>query len=160
MKSAPADWPRLSSAVFYDDPSRAIDWLRDAFGFTVKVKIESSPGTIEHSELEYGGGLIMVGAANKGWSSEGEGDDKPADPPRVSPKNIGGRCTQSLMIHVEDVDAHCQRAREHGAVIVREPTITDYGEEWFVDKSYGCTDLEGHHWWFAQRIKDPPAKQS
>ncbi len=155
MKPAPADWPRLSSAVFYDDPARAIDWLRDAFGFTVRVKIESSPGTIEHSELDYGGALVMVGAAGKGWNGEAG-----SDPPRASPKSIGGRCTQSLMIHVEDVEAHCKRAREHGAVIVREPETTDYGEEWFVDRAYGCTDLEGHHWWFAQRMKDAPAKQS
>jgi uncharacterized glyoxalase superfamily protein PhnB len=148
MKPAPADWPRLSSAVFYDDPARAIDWLRDAFGFTVRVKIESSPGTIEHSELDYGGGLVMVGDARKG----GEG------PKRVSPKDIGGRCTQSIMIHVDDVDAHYRRAKEHGAVVTREPETSDYGEEWFVDKSYGCTDLEGHHWWFSQRLRDAPKR--
>ncbi len=149
MKPAPADWPRLSSAVFYDDPARAIDWLRDAFGFTVRVKIESAPGVIEHSELDYGGALVMVGAANKG---EREGDEP--GPKRVSPKNIAGRGTQALMIHVEDVEAHCRRAREHGAVIVREPATSDYGEEWFVDRSYGCTDVEGHFWWFSQRLRD------
>jgi uncharacterized glyoxalase superfamily protein PhnB len=40
MKPAPADWPRLSSAVVYQDAAAAIDWLCKAFGFEVRVKIE------------------------------------------------------------------------------------------------------------------------
>ena len=33
MKPPPKGWPRLSAAVFYDDPKAAIDWLCRAFGF-------------------------------------------------------------------------------------------------------------------------------
>src|SRR5690606_37481574 len=61
-KPAPAGWPRISSAVFYDDAARAIDWLCAAFGFEVRLKVEGDGGRIEHSELTFGDGLIMVGS--------------------------------------------------------------------------------------------------
>ncbi len=40
MKSSPTGWPRISSAVYYEDAPAAIDWLCRAFGFEVRVKIE------------------------------------------------------------------------------------------------------------------------
>jgi uncharacterized glyoxalase superfamily protein PhnB len=63
MKNPPSGWPRISSAVFYDDPAAAIEWLCRAFDFEVRLKVEGEGGTIEHSELVFGDGLIMVGGA-------------------------------------------------------------------------------------------------
>jgi len=60
MKATPKGWPRLSSSVFYDDAATAIGWLCRAFGFDVRLKVEGDNGRIEHSELVYGEGLIMV----------------------------------------------------------------------------------------------------
>ena len=62
-KPLPGGWPRISGAVFYDEPARAIDWLCQAFGFEVRLKVEGEGGRIEHSELTMGEGLIMVGSA-------------------------------------------------------------------------------------------------
>ena len=56
MKATPAGWPRLSSAIVYRDAAAAIDWLCDAFGFGVRIKVEGENGRIEHCELEYGDG--------------------------------------------------------------------------------------------------------
>src|SRR5688572_76561 len=50
-KPLPMGWPRISGAVFYDEPARAIDWLCAAFGFEVRLKVEGEGGRIEHSEL-------------------------------------------------------------------------------------------------------------
>ena len=61
MKATPKGWPRLTPALFYDDAAKAIDWLCGAFGFDVRLKVEGDNGRIEHSELAYGDGLIMVG---------------------------------------------------------------------------------------------------
>jgi uncharacterized glyoxalase superfamily protein PhnB len=44
MKPTPSDWPRLSSSVFYQDAAAAIDWLCDAFGFAVRLKVEGDNG--------------------------------------------------------------------------------------------------------------------
>jgi uncharacterized glyoxalase superfamily protein PhnB len=54
MKPTPTGWPRISSAVYYEDAPEAIDWLCRAFGFEVRVRIEGEGGSIEHSELTYG----------------------------------------------------------------------------------------------------------
>jgi uncharacterized glyoxalase superfamily protein PhnB len=62
------------------------------------------------------------------------------------------------MIYVDDVEAHCKQAREAGAKIISQPTTTDYGEEYWTDRGYEAADIEGHHWWFYQRLRDPVAK--
>ncbi len=146
-KDPPKDWPRIAPALFYDDAPRAIDWLCQAFGFAVRLKVEGEAGRIEHSELELRDSLIMVSTG---------GREDPADPSkldRVSPRAVGNKNTQALAVFVDDADAHCQHARAAGAVIFREPATDDYGEEYWADRSYGAIDLEGHHWWFIQRIR-------
>lgn len=147
MKPTPAGWPRISSAVFYDDAASAIDWLCRAFGFDVRIKIEGEGGRIEHSELNFGDdGLIMVGSA-------GGRSDRQVPLPCKSPCSLGGANTQALCLYVDDVDAHCERARAAGAQIVEEPRTTDYGPEYWADRTYRAVDLEGHHWWFMQRLR-------
>jgi uncharacterized glyoxalase superfamily protein PhnB len=147
MKPPPVGWPRLSSSIFYADASSMIDWLCGAFGFEVRLRIEGEHGRIEHSELAFGDAVVMVGDERTGplmkWGT-----------PFVSPKTAGGN-TQCIMLFVDDVDAHCEHARKHGAKIVDEPSLHDYGEEYWADRSYGAVDPEGHLWWFTQRIRDP-----
>ena len=60
MKPAPENFPRLSPSLTYQDAAKAIDWLCDAFGFELRLKVEGEPGQILHSELTYGDGVIMV----------------------------------------------------------------------------------------------------
>jgi len=69
------------------------------------------------------------------------------------PRAGGGGNTQSLAVYVDDADADCERARAAGAEITMEPATQDYGEGYWVDRSYGTLDLEGHHWWFLQRLR-------
>ena len=146
MKNTPAGWPRISVSIFYDDALAAIDWLCSAFGFDVRLKVLGVDGRVKHSELVYGGGVIMLAQAGEF-----------VDPARVtrSPQSIGGANTQGIMVYVDDVDAHCTRARAAGAEIDHEPSLHDYGEDYWADRSYGARDLEQHHWWFSQRVRDP-----
>lgn len=71
-----------------------------------------------------------------------------------SPKQLDGYNTQSLCLFVDDVDAHCEHARKHGATIHREPRTDDYGDDFWADRTYGAIDPEGHMWWFMQRISN------
>ena len=136
MKPTPPGWPRISSSLYYDDAAAAIDWLCDAFGFEVRLKVEGDGGRIEHSELVFGDGLIMV-----------SGSDKADKYPQVrSPGQVGGGNTQNLFVYVDDAFAHCERARAKGATIVVEPKVSDYGEDYWSDRSYECVDVGGHHW--------------
>ena len=145
MKPTPAGWPRISAGVYYKQAGRMIEWLCEAFGFECKLKVEGENGRIEHSELTYGEGLIMVG-------EELAGDARRFNTNRLSPLNAGCN-TQNLMVFVDDVDAHCAHARAAGAQVVAEPELHDYGDDYWADRSYGATDPEGHLWWFTQRIR-------
>src|SRR5262245_64010258 len=151
MKPTPPGWPRISTGIWYDDPVVAIDWLCRAFGFEVRLKVEGEGGRIEHSELVFGDGLIMVGSA-------GGKAERAVPMPCKSPRSLGGANTQALCVCVDDADAHCARARAAGAKIVEPPTTHDYGEEYWADRTYRAEDLEGHQWWFMQRVRDPRAQ--
>ena len=104
MKPTPKGWPRISSAVFYDDAGAAIDWLCRAFGFEVRIRVDGENGRVEHSELTFGDdGLVMVG-------SSGGRSDRAVPLPCKSPKSLDGANTQALCLYVDDADAHCARA--------------------------------------------------
>ena len=140
MNPTPKGWPRLSSALFYEDAAAAIAWICRAFDFQIRIKVDGENGAVVHSELEYGEALVMVAAA----SPEKRG---------TSPRSLQGANTQSLFLYVDDIDAHCARARAAGAKILTEPTVSDYGEEYWADRGYEAEDPEGHRWWFAQRLR-------
>ena len=94
-----------------------------------------------HSEMRFGDGLIMVGYE---WSDD-----------HKSPASLGGKNTQALCVFVDDVDAHAAHTRRAGASIVEGPTTTDYGEEYWADRTYRVQDPEGHQWFFMQRVREP-----
>ena len=50
---------------------------------------------------------------------------------------------------LDDVHAHCERARTHGARILMEPTDFEYGE-----RQYETEDLAGHRWTFSETLRD------
>ncbi len=150
MKNTPKGWPRVSPAIFYDDAAGAIDWLCRAFGFEVRIKVAGDKGRIEHSELVIGDGVVMVASSNT--------DAQPRLPFKAhykSPRSLGGATTQSLMVYIDDAEAHFARAKAAGAGIFMEPSVHDYGDDYWADRSYGAIDIEGHHWWFTERIRDP-----
>ena len=148
MKPTPKDWPRICAGVVCKNAAGMIDWYCKAFGFELRLKVEGDLGRIEHSELSYGDGLIFV-------ARERIGADTKFGVESRSPASVGGANTQSLMIFVDDADAHCAAARAAGARIVSEPELHDYGADYWADRSYGAVDPEGHLWWFTQRIRDP-----
>jgi uncharacterized glyoxalase superfamily protein PhnB len=139
MKTPPDGWPRISASLIYDDARAAIDWLCRVFGFELRLLVESGDGKVAHSELVYAEGLIMIAQAG-------------ARPHYISPRKAGGT-TQQLMVFVDDVEAHCAKARSAGATISVEPMTSDYGDEYWSDRTYGAVDCGGHHWWFVQRLQ-------
>lgn len=147
-KAPPAGWPRISSAIYYDDPHAAIRFLTEAFGFEAVLVVEHE-GHVVHSELKYGDGLVMVGATG---TKDPSRDTWQKD--QKSPQGLGGANTQSLCVFVDDCDAHCAHARSHGARVFREPETNDYGADHWADRTYGAWDPEGHVWFFMQRIRE------
>lgn len=127
----------LSSAVFYQDAKSAYRWLEDAFGFEPAFVLLDADGNLGHSEMSYGDSVVMVGNE---WSND-----------HKSPKSVGGKNTQTVHVQLangEDVDAHCTRARDAGAEILKEPETQFYG-----DRTYRARDPEGHIWTFGVTVQ-------
>jgi uncharacterized glyoxalase superfamily protein PhnB len=120
--------PTVIPVLIYPEVREAVDWLRLAFGFSERVRI----GENHRSQLACGEGAIIVGDVRH--------DRRPPRP---------GEVTHSVMVRVEDVGAHCERARSHGARIVMEPTDFEYGE-----RQYTAEDPAGHQWTFSQTLAD------
>ncbi len=131
-----ANVPRVIPYIYYQDIQAAHDWLINAFGFEVHATIVDEKEKLIHSELKLGDGMVMLRTADE-------------DPKFLSPQAYQDHITQSLFIYVDDVDAHCVRARNAGAGILMEPTDKPFGE-----RIYKCNDLEGHVWVFGQHLFD------
>ncbi|HLW95531.1 MAG TPA: VOC family protein [Solirubrobacteraceae bacterium] len=115
--------------LIYPDVRAAVAWLEQAFGFAERVKI----GEDHRSQMNVGdGGAVIIGDVR--------GDRRP---PRE------GETTHSVMVRVEDAAAHCEHARENGAVIMQEPQDQPYGE-----RQYSAADPWGHQWTFSQTLAD------
>lgn len=132
----PNDMPRITPHVFYDDPAAALEWLNKAFGFEVRMSMPGPGGTIVHAEMQVNEGVVMMSPTSAGeqWKS---------------PQSLGGSVTQGLYVFVDDVDAHCKRARAAGAKVASEPEDMFWG-----DRTYVAEDPEGHRWTFAQHVRD------
>jgi uncharacterized glyoxalase superfamily protein PhnB len=122
--------PNIFPEIVYDDAQAALEWLANAFGFTLGELIPGPGGTVAHAELHCGPGTIMVKSATTEslWGK--------------SPRTLGG-INQSVFVAVEDPDTHYERAKAAGAEIIMKPTDMDFGA-----RNYAARDPEGHIWGF------------
>jgi len=105
------------------------------FGFKRRFEMKSSEGRLRHGELEYGGGVIMLGEPSP-------------DAGHKSPADLGGS-PLAMYVYVPDVDSTARRARDAGAKIAAEPADQVYG-----DRTCEIVDPEGHRWFFATHVRD------
>ena len=105
----------------YPDLGAAIDWLCAAFGFTLRLRIGD-----HRAQLNAGDGAVVLI----------QRDEQPG-------------AGSSVLMRVEDVDRHHDRARQHGARIPHPPATHPFGE-----RQYNAVDLAGHVWTFSQSVAD------
>lgn len=106
----------------YPNVTEAIGWLCSAFGFAVRLRIAD-----HRAQLKVGDGcVVLVGR----------------DPSE-------GACHHSVMVRVEEVDLHHERALAFGARVLSPPKDHAYGE-----RQYIVEDFAGHVWTFSQSIAD------
>jgi uncharacterized glyoxalase superfamily protein PhnB len=115
-----------------EDVAKAIEWLCSAFGFTERLRAAGPDGSVTHAQLAIAEGAVMLGRQGAEF--------RPPRPNEVS---------QFVVVHVENVDEHFQRARERGARILQSPADKPFGE-----RQYTAEDLGGHRWTFSQSIAD------
>jgi uncharacterized glyoxalase superfamily protein PhnB len=131
--------------IAYEDGNAAMDWLIEAFGFVEADRRISPDGVLAHGELEVGDGIIMLATPTpdyQGPKHHRENCEVARKWSRV-PYIIDG-----VLVQVDDVEAHCDRGRAAGAVILSEPETTDDG------RRYRAEDLEGHRWMFEEKAGD------
>jgi len=86
--------------LVYPDVQKAVEWLCDTFGFTLRIGMGS-----HRAQLNVGDGAVVLMEPRGGNESRGY-----------------------VMVRVEDVHSHCAHARQRGARVVREPADYPYGE--------------------------------
>lgn len=117
----------------YRDAHAAIEWLCKAFGFTKNAVYENEQGGVEHAQLTWGNGMVMLGEVR----------DNEFGRHIAQPDEIGGRETQCACVTVANCKSHYEQAKAAGAVIVDDYSEKDYG-----GAGYSCHDPEGHLWYF------------
>ena len=108
----------------YADVTEAVEWLCNAFGFTIRLGIGA-----HRAQLVLGNGAVIV-------TELGATDPRPD-------------AAHSVYVRVEDADRHHDRAAKSGARILSLPADYPYGE-----RQYSAEDLGGHRWTFSQSIAD------
>ena len=108
----------------YVDVSAAAKWLCEKFGFTERLRIAN-----HRIQLLVGGGAMVV---TERASGSGQVDS-----------------AHSVLVRVENVDHHYEKALAEGVRIIRPPQTYPFGE-----RQYTAEDFGGHVWTFSQTIDD------
>jgi uncharacterized glyoxalase superfamily protein PhnB len=120
----------VAPELVYADVGDAIDWLCETFGFTELWRADR-----HRARVAFGNGIVILADVDPQYG-------------RAVPGRTGAR-SHAVTVKVENVDAHHDHARQHGARIVSSPADYPYGE-----RQYTAEDLAGHHWTFTQAIAD------
>lgn len=131
-------FPRIMPSLRYEDVSKALAWLSQAFGLKEHLRWVDENGIVRHAEMRIDNAFIELSAGPEGYQN---------------PKRLGEVC-QMLVVLVDDVENHYQNSRAVGVTIIAEPQDKPWGL-----RQYTTEDLEGHRWEFSQYLRDvPPAE--
>jgi PhnB protein len=135
VKPIPDNYPQVVPYLCVDGASAAIEFYRNVFGASERMRMSEPDGTIGHAELEIGTALIML-------------SDEYPDLGIRAPKTIGGTPV-TISVYVEDVDDVFTRAIDAGATALRGVKDQFYG-----DRTGQFEDPFGHRWSVATHIED------
>jgi uncharacterized glyoxalase superfamily protein PhnB len=106
MPYIPAEgFPRVMARLRYEDVSAAVSWLTRAFGFREYLRWADQGGTVQHAQIHLGEVFVELSLAHGDYQT----------PHRL------GKWSQSLIVLVDDVDAHYARARAGGGGVATGP---------------------------------------
>jgi uncharacterized glyoxalase superfamily protein PhnB len=118
----------------YDQVGEAVGWLCETFGFTERWRAGN-----HRAQLAVGEGAAVALTQRP--------VERTLDAAGVLP--LRDKAGHSVMVRVEDVNSHHERALQHGARILEPPADYPYGE-----RQYTAEDTAGHRWTFSQSIAD------
>jgi PhnB protein len=135
-----SDLPRVAPMLSYEDVAGTADWLVQAFGFTEEERIEHE-GEVVHVTLRHGSGAVMLGKPGDSYVNPRRLRELSPEAARMYdvPWVVDG-----VLVVVDDLDSHRERASAAGATMLSEI------EESSVGRLYRAEDPEGHRWMFEQ----------
>ncbi len=140
LKPIPEGFHSVTPYLCVNGAAQAIEFYKEAFGATERMRMEAPGGKIGHAELEIGDSRIML-----------------SDPfPQAStrpPKELGGT-SASVFMYVEDGDEVGKRAVDAGATVTME-----VADQFWGDRFGTITDPFGHVWSIATHIEDVPPEE-
>src|SRR3954465_1236814 len=107
----------VTTCMSYRKAPEAIEWLCRVFGFEKHAIYPGPDNTIMHSELTFGGGMIMVASLTNDHYRRFV----------KHPDEIGGAETCSVNLIVADADAVYARVKEAGGKILIDIEDKPYG---------------------------------
>lgn len=122
----------IATLVCVDIP-RAVEFLTTVFGLGPGDTTTIPDGTVVHGEVEVGSGTV--------WLHPESPDFDLAAP------STHGHATATMVVLVDDVDAHHAHAASMGAQVRYPPIDQPYGY-----REYGVVDTEGHLWSFMKPL--------
>ena len=135
VQNPPEGNQRVIPYLAYADAPAAVEFLCRAYGFEAGVQMDMGGGVLGHAELHLDDNVVFLATA---FDEIG----------LTSPRNLSAVHGQ-VMVYVDDVDEHYEKAKAAGAEITEEISDQFYG-----DRSYRTVDPEGHQWVFTQHIRD------
>jgi PhnB protein len=131
----PEGYHSVTPYLAVSDAVRAIEFYKEAFGATERMRLEAPGGKIGHAEIKIGDSVVMLADEMAGLNFR-------------SPQTVGGPSVH-FMIYVEDVDARVEQAVAAGAKLTRPVANQFYGDR------TGCVeDPFGHVWFIATHVED------
>lgn len=135
VKPIPDGYPRVIPYLMVDDANAAIEFYKNIFGATERMRMPGPDDMVMHAEVAIGDSLVMLA-------------DVTPDMGPSTPSAIGGTPV-TIMVYVEDVDDVYRRAIEAGASEDRPLEDQFYG-----DRSGSFVDPFGHKWHVASHVED------
>ncbi|MBF6357293.1 VOC family protein [Nocardia higoensis] len=137
VEPIPDGYPALSPGLAIDGAAAAVEFYKQVFGATERMRMPRPDGKIAHCELLIGGSVLMLG-------------DPAPEVGFFDPRTVGGTPV-SLHVYVPDADAAFVTAMESGARELEPVTLQFYG-----DRSGSFIDPWGHRWTVATHVEDVP----
>lgn len=135
VKPIPDGYPVVTPYLIIRGAARALDFYKQVFGATERMRLDMPGGIIGHAEIQLGDSVIMLADEFPQMNARG-------------PEAYGGSPV-SLHLYVTDVDAIVARAVSLGAKITRPVENQFYG-----DRSGTVVDPFGHTWNIATHVED------
>jgi PhnB protein len=134
--------PTVIPMMAYENGPAAMDWLARAFGFRERDRRLTPEGRLTHGEMAAGDGVIMMATPSPHYRGPKRHRETCEEARRWSevPYIVDG-----LLVYVNDVDGHFDRAKREGATILSPIESGPDG------KRYRAEDVEGHRWMFVER---------